>query len=55
MEQVEGLFDLREKRRILYTPVEMVALLDSLSRGTLNESQRETVHSLRQGILALAE
>jgi hypothetical protein len=33
----------------------MVALLDSLSRGTLNESQRETVHSLRQGILALAE
>jgi site-specific recombinase XerD len=55
MAQVEGLFDLREKRRVLFTPVEMVALLDSLSRGTLNESQRETVHSLRQGILALAE
>lgn len=55
MAQVEGLFALREKRRILYTPVEMVALLDSLSRGTLNESQRETVHSIRQGILSLAE
>lgn len=55
MTQVEGLFDLHEKRRVLFTPVEMVALLDSLSRGTLNESQRETVHSLRQGILALAE
>ncbi len=55
MAQVEGLFDLREKRRVLCTPVEMVALLDSLSRGTLNESQRETLHSIRQGILALAE
>jgi site-specific recombinase XerD len=55
MEQVEGLFDLREKRRVLFTPVEMVALLDSLSRGTLNEGQRETLHSIRQGILALVE
>ena len=34
MAQVEGLFDLCEKRRILFTPVEIVALLDSLSRGT---------------------
>jgi hypothetical protein len=55
MAQVEELFDLHEKRKALYTPVEMVALLDSLSRGTLNENQRETVHSIRQGILSLAE
>jgi hypothetical protein len=55
MAQVEDLFDLHEKRRVLCTPAELVALLDSLSRGTLNESQRETVNSLRQGILSLAE
>jgi integrase len=33
----------------------LLALLDSLKDGTLNESQRETVHALRLGILALAE
>jgi site-specific recombinase XerD len=38
----------------LSTPAELVALLDSLSRGTLNELQREMLHSLRQGILSLA-
>jgi len=55
MAQVEDLFGLHEKRKVQFTPVEMVALLDSLSRGTLNESQRETVYSLRQGMLALAQ
>jgi hypothetical protein len=38
----------------LSTPAELVALVDSLNGGTLNESQRETLHSLRQGILSLA-
>jgi hypothetical protein len=29
-------------------------LVDSLSSGTLNEHQRETVQTLREGILSLA-
>jgi hypothetical protein len=33
----------------------LLALLDSLKDGTLNETQCETVHALRLGILALAE
>jgi integrase len=33
----------------------LLALVDALGNGTLNESQRETVHILRQGILALVE
>jgi site-specific recombinase XerD len=33
----------------------LLALLDSLKDGTLNEDQRETVHALRVGILALVE
>ena len=36
-----------------YTPAELVALVDSLSSGTLNEQQRETVQALREGILSL--
>jgi hypothetical protein len=37
-----------------YTPAELVALVDSLGSGTLNECQRETVQALREGILSLA-
>jgi site-specific recombinase XerD len=33
----------------------LLALVDALGNGTLNESQKETVHTLRQGILALVE
>jgi integrase/recombinase XerD len=36
-------------------PAQLVALVDALSNGTLNDSQRELVHALRSGILALAE
>jgi hypothetical protein len=32
----------------------LVALVDSLGSGTLNEHQRETVQALREGILSLA-
>jgi hypothetical protein len=32
---------------------ELLALVDSLQNGTLNESQRETVQALRLGIVAL--
>jgi integrase/recombinase XerD len=34
---------------------QLLALVDALHDGTLNEDQRETVHALRLGILALAE
>jgi hypothetical protein len=33
----------------------LLALVDTLGNGTLNEDQREMVHTLRQGILALVE
>jgi hypothetical protein len=32
----------------------LIALVDSLGNGTLNERQRETVQALRDGILSLA-
>jgi len=54
MSQVERLFHLPESRQIpFYTPAELVALVDSLGNGTLNEQQRETVQVLRDGILSL--
>jgi hypothetical protein len=34
---------------------QLLALVDALHDGTLNEDQRETVHALRVGILALVE
>jgi hypothetical protein len=34
---------------------QLLALVDTLHDGTLNEDQRETVHALRLGILALTE
>lgn len=55
MSQVERLFHLPESRPApFYTPAELVALVDSLGSGTLNERQRETVQTLREGILSLA-
>lgn len=55
MSQVERLFHLPESRQVpLSTPAELVALVDSLGNGTLNEKQREMVQALREGILALA-
>jgi hypothetical protein len=33
----------------------LLALVDALHAGTLNDPQRETVHALRAGILALAQ
>jgi hypothetical protein len=54
MSHVERLFHLPESRQVpLSTPAELVALVDSLGSGTLNEHQRETVQALREGILAL--
>jgi hypothetical protein len=34
---------------------QLLALVDALHDGTLNEDQREAVHALRIGILALSE
>ncbi len=36
-------------------PGQLVALVDALSSGMLNDNQRQLVHGLRSGILALAE
>lgn len=36
-------------------PAQLVALVDALGIGTLNDDQRELAHTLRQGILALGE
>jgi integrase/recombinase XerD len=36
------------------TTVQLVALVDALGQGTLNESQRELIHALRSALLTLA-
>jgi len=55
MGQVERLLEMPESRPIpVSTPAELVALVDSLGSGTLNQQQRETVQALRAGILSLA-
>ena len=38
-----------------FTGGQLLALVDALRAGTLNDAQRETVQALRQGILALVE
>jgi hypothetical protein len=54
MGQVERLFELSEGRQLpLSTPAELIALVDGLGSGTLNEHQRQMLHVLRSGILAL--
>jgi site-specific recombinase XerD len=55
MGQIERLFALPENRQVsVSTPAELVALVDSLGSGTLNETQRETIQVLREGIISLA-
>ncbi|MCD4699056.1 MAG: site-specific integrase [Phycisphaerae bacterium] len=52
---IERLLETPENRKaFISTPAELVALVDSLRRGTLNERQRQTVQALREGILSLA-
>ncbi|MDY7075866.1 MAG: hypothetical protein SXV54_02975 [Chloroflexota bacterium] len=36
-------------------PGQLLAMVDALHDGTLNDVQREMVHTLRNGILALVE
>ena len=55
MGQIERLFSLTESQNVpATTPARLIALVDSLSNGTLNETQRETLQTLRDGILSLA-
>jgi hypothetical protein len=53
MAQVEGRMGLRNDSPVP-GPGRLLAMVDSLSSGTLNDVQRETVQALRVGILALA-
>jgi site-specific recombinase XerD len=56
MNQVENLLRLPEDDPAPSpVPGELIALVDSLQTGTLNDTQRETLHVLRSGILALVE
>jgi integrase/recombinase XerD len=56
MEQVEARIELAQgSNDEPPTSGQLLALVDALHDGTLNEDQRETVHALRLGILALAE
>jgi site-specific recombinase XerC len=55
MGQVERLFDINSGGHIPpSSPVELIALVDSLSSGTLNETQRQALSTLRKGIFALS-
>jgi site-specific recombinase XerD len=56
MADVEGRLGLHEKEGgSTPTPGQLLAMVDALHDGTLNDIQREMVHTLRNGILALVE
>ena len=52
--QIELLFSLSEDNQgSASSHAELIALLDSLGSGTLNEHQRQTLQVLREGIFSL--
>jgi hypothetical protein len=55
MADIEKQLDLQPGSIPPVTPGHLLALVDALQSGTPNETQRETVHALRAGILALAD
>jgi hypothetical protein len=55
MNQIESRFNGGEKAGTPPDGGQLLALVDALHAGTLNDAQRETVQALRMGILALAE
>jgi hypothetical protein len=56
MAQVESRLALQEgAEAIPPTSGQLLTLVDSPSRGTLDDTQQETVQALRAGILALAQ
>ena len=55
MAEIESRFDGGEGATSPPDSGQLLALVDALHAGTLNDTQRETVQALRIGILALAE
>lgn len=54
MGQIEPMLVISEKNQALVpTSGELIALIDSLGSGTLNEAQREALKALREGVLSL--
>jgi hypothetical protein len=53
MAQVETQMDLQPGAESLVTPGHLLAMVDALADGTLNDSQREMVQALRSAILNL--
>ena len=54
MADVEARLGLHENEHApVPTPGQLLAMVDALHDGTLNDVQREMVHALRNGILAL--
>jgi hypothetical protein len=55
MGQVETLIKLPKVQSVpVSTPAGLLALVDSLNQGTLDENQQATIQALRRGILSLA-
>lgn len=54
MGQIESQLALAETTPQQDSPAHLLALVDSLQTGTLNENQKEAVHTLRKVILSLA-
>jgi hypothetical protein len=56
MDQVESWLDLSESSTVpVPDPGQLLALVDALQAGMLNESQQEVVRALRRGIAAVVE
>ena len=55
MAQVEKQLDLQPGAEVPTSPAHLLAMVDALQAGTLNDSQREMVQALREAILSLAE
>ena len=54
MAEIETRFEGNRHESVLPDGGQLLALVDSLHAGTLNDAQRETVQALRAGILAMA-
>ena len=55
MTEIESRFEGGENATAPPHSGQLLALVDALHSGTLNDAQQATVHALRAGILALAE
>jgi hypothetical protein len=55
MADIEKQLDLQSDPTTPASPSHLLALVDALQAGTLNDGQRETVQTLRSAILSLAK